>query len=377
MKIKIILACIASNFVIAQVGINTPNPAASLDVVAKKTDGTTSEGIIAPRLSGDQIKSADSRYTNPQTGTLVYATGAVNGSTTKTANITAPGYYYFDGVIWQKMAQDKTTFPGDIKHSSIAADHGGWYLLNGRAISGLPAAARTAAASLGFIGNIPNATNRVLKTKTGAEVIGTVGGVATLSIARANLPAFNFAGSLTGNLTAAGAHTHTVTGTAANSGIHTHIVNGNAVANGQHSHTLNGSATNAGGHVHGPAAGNSFLLGGTMRINNGTGNYHGDGVLPAAWGGTGAHHQTASAGAHTHSITGSAAANGNHGHTLNINAANSGNHTHALSIIAAQAANHTHSLANVNVTVPSGGTGQALDNRSPYLVVNTFIYLGQ
>ncbi|GAA4154186.1 hypothetical protein GCM10022217_10900 [Chryseobacterium ginsenosidimutans] len=87
MKIKIILACITPNFVFAQVGINTSNPAASLDAVTKKMDDTTSAGIITPRLSGDQIKSADSRYTNPQIGTLVYAIRAVNGSITKTAGI--------------------------------------------------------------------------------------------------------------------------------------------------------------------------------------------------------------------------------------------------------------------------------------------------
>lgn len=347
-KIFIITTSVLSTLAFAQIGINTPTPAATLDVVAKNTNGTTSEGIIAPRLSGDQIKSADGQYLSPQMGAMVYATNAVNGPTTKTAKITAPGYYYFDGAVWQKMGQD-SSFSGDIKHSARTADHGGWYLLNGRAISTLPAAARTAAAALGFTANIPNATDRVLKTKTATEAMAATGGVSTISIARANLPNINFTGNLSGNMTAAGAHTHNVTGSAA--------------ASGQHTHTLNVSVGNAGGHVHGPAAGNAFLMGGTMRNNNGTGNYHGDGVLPAAWGGTGIHHQTASAGAHTHSITANAATTGNHSHTLNINATQSGN--------------HTHSLANVDVNVPSGGTGQALDNRSPYLSVNTFIYLGE
>ncbi len=74
------------------------------------------------------------------------------------------------------MGQDITAFPGDIKHSARTTDHGGRYLLNGRTISTLPIVARTAAASLGFIGNIPNATNRVLKTKTATENIGAVVG---------------------------------------------------------------------------------------------------------------------------------------------------------------------------------------------------------
>lgn len=353
------MTSVLSSLFFAQVGINTPTPQATFDVVAKKTDGTTSEGIIAPRLTGNQIKSADAQYDSPQTGTLVYAMDAVNGATTKTVNITTAGYYYFDGKIWQKMGNNPSTFTGDIKHSARVADHGGWYLLNGRAISSLPAAAQIAAASLGFAGTIPNATDRVLKTKTAAEAMAATGGTNTISIARTNLPAFNFAGTLSGDMTAAGAHTHTVTGSAA--------------ANGQHTHSISGSTNAAGNHRHAPhessrpRPGRSgaalFLFGNSTLGNNGTGNYSGNFMYETAWGGVGAASTTGISGNHAHSLSGSAVASGNHGHTLNISAA--------------QAANHTHSLANVNVTVPSGGTGATLDNRSPYLVVNTYIYLGE
>ncbi|MFV0531288.1 MAG: hypothetical protein ACK5MD_07590 [Flavobacteriales bacterium] len=92
-----------------QVGVNTQAPKATLDVVAKKTDGTTAEGVIAPRLTGDQIKAADAQYGVAQEGTLVYATVAVNNATTKTVNITKEGYYYFDGSVWIRLESTSRT----------------------------------------------------------------------------------------------------------------------------------------------------------------------------------------------------------------------------------------------------------------------------
>ena len=80
----------------AQVGVNTEDPHATLDIVAKKTDGTTAEGFISPRLTGDQIKAADANYGTAQNGTLVYATVAVTTPSAKTINVKKPGYYYYD-----------------------------------------------------------------------------------------------------------------------------------------------------------------------------------------------------------------------------------------------------------------------------------------
>ncbi|KQT24132.1 hypothetical protein ASG22_08940 [Chryseobacterium sp. Leaf405] len=87
----------------AQVGVNTANPQATFEVTAKTTDGSKPEGIIIPKLTGDQIKSADTQYTTAQKGVMIYATSAVGTASIKTANITAEGYYYFDGLVWQKM----------------------------------------------------------------------------------------------------------------------------------------------------------------------------------------------------------------------------------------------------------------------------------
>jgi hypothetical protein len=106
MKRFLLSAIVIPLFVIsvhAQVGINNSDPKATLDVTAEKTDGTTSEGIIAPRLTGDQIKAKDARYGTEQTGVIVYATSAVGSPSTKTANITTTGYYYFDGTVWKTI----------------------------------------------------------------------------------------------------------------------------------------------------------------------------------------------------------------------------------------------------------------------------------
>lgn len=94
------LSCLS---VSAQVGIGTPTPSATLDVVATTTDGSKPEGIIAPRLSGNQIQAADTKYTALQKGTIIYATSAVTVPSTKTANISSEGYYFFDGNLWQKI----------------------------------------------------------------------------------------------------------------------------------------------------------------------------------------------------------------------------------------------------------------------------------
>ena len=107
-KIIVMAGLLFSGLAFSQVGINNTAPNATLDITAKNTNGSTPEGLIAPRLTGDQIKAADTQYGSNQTGTLVYATAAVSSSTAKTVNITAAGYYYFDGAVWQKVINSNT-----------------------------------------------------------------------------------------------------------------------------------------------------------------------------------------------------------------------------------------------------------------------------
>jgi Fibrinogen beta and gamma chains, C-terminal globular domain len=88
----------------AQVGINNTSPKVTLDITGKTTDGSRAEGLIIPQLEGDKIKTADTKYTPDLKGAIIYALSAVASPSTKTANITAEGYYYFDGSVWQKLS---------------------------------------------------------------------------------------------------------------------------------------------------------------------------------------------------------------------------------------------------------------------------------
>lgn len=113
MKINLILlgTLLVSGIAYAQVGINTETPKATLDVTASPLDLTKTDGIIAPRLKGSELKTKDANYDVPQTGAIVYITEvlAVGNTSPKTVNLTATGYYYFDGSIWQKMVIPATS----------------------------------------------------------------------------------------------------------------------------------------------------------------------------------------------------------------------------------------------------------------------------
>lgn len=125
MKTKNLTLClfIMGGFANAQIGINTSTPQATFDITAKTTDGSKPEGVISPRLTGDQIKASDAVFGSAQKGTLIYSTTAVTTPSVKTINITAEGYYYFDGSIWQKMsgAGAAGTSPWDLENTTTPA----------------------------------------------------------------------------------------------------------------------------------------------------------------------------------------------------------------------------------------------------------------
>jgi hypothetical protein len=90
-----------SQSMLGQVGINTKTPNATLDITPKTTDGSKPEGLLIPQLDGNSLNTA--AYGTAQKGVIVYAKSAANPTDTKTINVTAEGYYYFDGSVWQKM----------------------------------------------------------------------------------------------------------------------------------------------------------------------------------------------------------------------------------------------------------------------------------
>ncbi|MBV8328074.1 hypothetical protein [Chryseobacterium sp.] len=86
----------------AQVGINTIAPKATLDIAGAPADATRPDGLIAPRLTGTQLRAKN--YTTAQEGAIVYATAADTVPAGQTIHVTASGYYYFDGKSWQKIS---------------------------------------------------------------------------------------------------------------------------------------------------------------------------------------------------------------------------------------------------------------------------------
>ena len=94
-----------------RVGINTETPKTTFDVNGKK-DGsgklliTDITGMQAPRLTRAELTDkGNTLYGTDQKGALIYVTDITGGnSLSQRINITAAGYYYFDGAVWQKMA---------------------------------------------------------------------------------------------------------------------------------------------------------------------------------------------------------------------------------------------------------------------------------
>ncbi|WP_154656891.1 hypothetical protein [Epilithonimonas tenax] len=146
----ILLAFLGSTFSFGQVGINTSEPKATLDIVGSPLNNSKTDGIIAPRLSGDQLKAKDELYkqTTPtvtgHTGTILYVTEAVTGTPSgKTINVTETGYFYFDGLVWKKLNDSKASSAGSNYANSkpgavkIAVNQSGFLTLNGTQSYGL------------------------------------------------------------------------------------------------------------------------------------------------------------------------------------------------------------------------------------------------
>ena len=114
MKTKFIQfsAIFISGISFAQVGINTSSPKTTLDVSATRdnsgliTNNTQTFGLQAPRLTRAELTANTATYGSDQTGALIYITDITGGDATgQRINVTATGYYYFDGTVWQRLTQ--------------------------------------------------------------------------------------------------------------------------------------------------------------------------------------------------------------------------------------------------------------------------------
>ncbi|ANF52793.1 hypothetical protein A0O34_20745 [Chryseobacterium glaciei] len=145
-KLKLSLLGLALSFfsteTYAQIGINTESPKATLDVVGKPGVATSADGVIAPRMTGDQLKAKDLVYLAEQTGALVYVTQAVGTASVKTAKVDKPGYYMFNGETWKFAfgGSDTDIMIGELVyyHGSIPASTSGTNILASTYLTDLP-----------------------------------------------------------------------------------------------------------------------------------------------------------------------------------------------------------------------------------------------
>jgi len=103
-KTSYLLLVLCINFIYGQVGINTQTPEATLEVVGKPNDVNHYDGIIPPRISGNQL--AAKTYSSSKKGAIVYATTPPTNFTGQVKNITEAAPYYFDGTLWQPLSKE-------------------------------------------------------------------------------------------------------------------------------------------------------------------------------------------------------------------------------------------------------------------------------
>ncbi|MFL9835803.1 hypothetical protein [Chryseobacterium terrae] len=92
----------------AQVGINTQTPAATLDVIGKPDLPNHYDGIIPPRISGDQLASKN--YSILQKGAIVYVTQPASNLLGQVIHIVEEGYYFFNGQFWNQIFTEPTFY---------------------------------------------------------------------------------------------------------------------------------------------------------------------------------------------------------------------------------------------------------------------------
>jgi hypothetical protein len=91
----------------AQVGINSSSPNATLDIIGKPTITTEMDGVIPPRISGNQLQAKT--YGTNQNGAIVYVTQATTSPSGQTLNVTSAGLYFFNSVLNRWVALGSNT----------------------------------------------------------------------------------------------------------------------------------------------------------------------------------------------------------------------------------------------------------------------------
>lgn len=168
-----------------RVGINTTTPAATLDVVANTTDATRPDALLVPRMTRAQLYAKDGAYIAAQNGAIVFVTTIDGTATTKTVNVTATGFYYYDAPnnVWKTIGGAATATQYRLNLAQAAATSYDWSNSNfdfWEFTTGTALTLPTPAAYNGRTISIRNQTGGNL-TFTGTDGVGTPKGMSTLT----------------------------------------------------------------------------------------------------------------------------------------------------------------------------------------------------
>ncbi len=250
--IKVIALILFTSFhTKAQVKISNSSGTVNSESILQLENSSNNRGFLLTRIALQSTALAAPLNAHVA-GMIVYNTATAG---TAPNNVT-PGMYYNTGTNWVKLST-KAPKVGDIKNGFQTADHKGWYLLNGRAVSTLATNPKARAAALGFTTNLPDATDRFLKNTGGSDNLATTSGTDTFTLIQANLPNVTF----TGTTNTTGNHTHTYTDNPVNSAA-------NGVASGTNNpisdtSSVNDVTTTDGNHTHSL----SFTLGSSQPVS--------------------------------------------------------------------------------------------------------------
>ena len=192
-----------------------------------------------------------------------------------------------------------------------------------------------------------------------------IGGANTVTLVTDNLP------SHTHSFTPAGSVASTFKGTAVTSGTqsanHTHTFSGTSSTTGNHSHTFSGTTSSNGAHTH--TAYNKLQGGSGYTITN-SNFWYSSTIGWQSGSASGRQEQGASfmssAGAHTHTYSGTTSTTGNHSHTYSgTTSANSANHTHSVTAAGTVTSTFTGTASNTGAT----GGGKSFSVQDAYITV--------
>lgn len=120
-KLVVAFLFLVNTMSFAQVGIETTDPKTTLQVEGQPANINTPDGVQAPVLTLAQLDAKIAAYVADQDGAIVYVDDVSAGSTTtETAKIITPGYYYYDATndLWEALGAKRYSV-GDFAQGGI------------------------------------------------------------------------------------------------------------------------------------------------------------------------------------------------------------------------------------------------------------------